>query len=92
MAPIVRLRPRYRARWGTHPSKEAITAKKDVGEMKRAAGFQNEFWTMFVGEYERLNGSSEQLYALDQDGLRRAAQADALDLLQTGRNREQLSR
>jgi hypothetical protein len=52
-------------------------AKKDVGEMKRAAGFQNNFWNAFVDQVTAENGTPDQLYGASDEELKRAAQAAA---------------
>ena len=56
-------------------------AKKDVGEMKRAAGFQNEFWTRFVDAMEQESGSADRLYGADNKSLDAAAKAAVQALL-----------
>jgi hypothetical protein len=59
-------------------------AQKDVGEMKRAAGFQNEFWNRFVDAMIAEGGSVDQLYGADNQGLDAAAKAAAATLIGNG--------
>ena len=50
-------------------------AQKDVGEMKRAAGFQNEFWNRMADKLVARNGCADQLYGASNQTLDAAAEA-----------------
>jgi hypothetical protein len=60
-------------------------AKKDVGEMRRAAGFQVTAWNHFTDAFIVTNGTADQLYDASDDELKRAMQAAAQVLVGNAR-------
>ena len=62
-------------------------AKKDIGEMLRAAGFMNQFWQYFVQACRDLGLPAEQVFAMDNSQLRDAAFAAAESVLQSVKDR-----
>jgi hypothetical protein len=52
-------------------------AKKDVGEMQRASGFQTQFWSHFTAAVVGMSGSADQLWDASDDQMREAARVAA---------------
>lgn len=56
-------------------------ARKDLAEMKRASGFQVDFWTAFTNSVIDLGGTADYLFGANQEQLKAAAIAAAQTLV-----------